>query len=92
MPPTASHDGEPRADHSPPARSLREVRAERLLTVRELAALTGVAASTIYLTETGRTAPRPSVMKRLAASLGVGPLEIAEFRRAIEARKRLSTD
>ena len=66
-------------------RPLRELRAERLLSIRELARLADVAPSTIYLTEAGRTVPRPSVMRRIAAALGVDAHEVAEFRRAIEA-------
>ena len=68
-----------------PEYALRDLRAERLLSIRELARLADVAPSTIYLTESGRTAPRPSVMRRIAAALGVDAHEVAEFRRAIEA-------
>jgi transcriptional regulator with XRE-family HTH domain len=67
--------------------SLREVRAERLLTIRELAKLGSVAPSTIYLIESGRTIPRPVIVRRLAAALGVDPKEIDEFRRTIELSK-----
>jgi len=73
---------------APQERSLREWRAERLLTIRELARLADVAPSTVYLTETGRTTPRPSVMRRIASLLGVEGHRVAEFRRAIEARGR----
>jgi transcriptional regulator with XRE-family HTH domain len=66
-------------------RPLRDLRAERLLTIRELARLAGVAPSTIHLTEAGRTTPHASVMRRIAAALGVDAHEIAEFRRAIAA-------
>lgn len=68
-------------------RSLREIRSERLLSIRELAREAGVATSTVYLTETGRTTPRPAIVRRLAAVLGVDPLEVDEFRRAIDAAK-----
>ena len=68
------------------ARPLREVRAEQLLSIRELAHLAGVAPSTIHLTETGRTTPHPSVMRRIAAALAIDAREIEEFRRTIEAR------
>ena len=67
-------------------RSLRAWRAERLLSLRELARLADVAPSTIYLTEAGRTAPQPAVMRRIAAALGVDSVQVAEFRRAVEAR------
>ncbi len=71
------------AEHAQPLRALR---AERLLTMRDLARLADVAPSTIYLTETGRTTPHPSVMRRIAAALGVDAHQIAEFRRAIDDR------
>ena len=67
---------------------LRAWRAERLLTIRELAKLAGVAPSTIYLIEAGRTNPQPSVMRRIAAALGVDPMQIDQFRAAIAARAR----
>src|SRR3712207_1392608 len=51
--------------------ALRTLRAERLLTVRDLARLAGVASSTIYLIEAGRTTPQPTVMRRIVATLGV---------------------
>jgi transcriptional regulator with XRE-family HTH domain len=64
--------------------SLREVRIARLLSMRDLAALAQVAPSTIYLTEKGRTVPRLSIVRRLAAALDVDPLTVDEFRQAIE--------
>ena len=71
-----------------PVRSLRAWRAERLLTIRELARAAGVAPSTVYLIEAGRTTPRPSVMRRIASRLGVEGHRVAEFRRAIEGYAR----
>jgi transcriptional regulator with XRE-family HTH domain len=67
--------------------TLREVRAERLLSIRELARQASVAPSTVYLIESGRSMPRPRVVRQLAAVLGVEPQEIDEFRRVIEATK-----
>lgn len=69
----------------PGARALRAVRVERLLNLRELARLAGVAPSTIYLIEAGRTTPRLSVIRRLAEVLAVDPQAVTEFRRAIRA-------
>ena len=66
-------------------RSLREVRAARLVSLRELAELAGVSVSAIYQIEAGRTTPRLSVIRRLSVALGVDPQAIAEFRRAIRA-------
>ena len=68
------------------ARTLREWRAERLLTIRDLARLAGVAASTVYLIEARRAMPRPATMRAIAAALGVKAAQVAEFRRAIETR------
>ena len=64
--------------------SLRELRAARLLSIRELAHRAQVAPSTIYLIEAGRTTPRPRVIRQLAAVLGVEPTAVDEFRQAIE--------
>ncbi len=68
------------------ARPLREWRAERLLTIRDLARLAGVAPSTVYLIEAGRSAPHPTTMRAIAAALNMDPRQVAEFRRAIAAR------
>ena len=65
-------------------RPLRHLRAEQLLSIRELARLADVAPSTVYLTEAGRTTPHASVMRRIAAALEVDAHVVAEFRRAIE--------
>ncbi len=67
--------------------SLRELRAERLLSVRELARRASVAPSTIFLIETGRTIPRPRVARQIAEVLGVEPADVEEFCRRIEATK-----
>ncbi len=77
------------AASAPLVRSLRDWRAERLLTIRDLARAAGVAPSTVYLTETRQTTPRPTVMRRIASVLGVDGRRVAEFRRAIEAYGRL---
>jgi transcriptional regulator with XRE-family HTH domain len=71
--------------------SLREARTNRLLSMRELGRLASVAASTIYLIEAGRTTPRPSIVRKLAAALEVDPRDIDEFRRAIEVSQLPST-
>lgn len=64
-------------------RTLKEARAERLLTVRGLAERAGVAPSTVYLVETGRTTPRFEIIQKLSTALGVEPKEIVEFAEAI---------
>ena len=65
--------------------SFRAVRVERLLTIRGLAQQAGVAPSTVYLIEAGRTVPRLSVVRRLAAALEIDPATVDEFRHAIVA-------
>jgi transcriptional regulator with XRE-family HTH domain len=59
--------------------TLKETRMARLMTVRELAEKAKVAPSTVHLTETGRTVPRFTVIKRLSAALDVEPATIVEF-------------
>lgn len=67
--------------------SLRELRAERLLSIRELARQASVAPSTIFLIEAGRTVPRQRVARQIAMVLEVEPMAVDEFRRRIEATK-----
>ncbi len=66
-------------------RPLRRWRAERVLSVRELARLADVAPATVYLAEAGKTKPHPAVMRRIATALGVEAAQVAEFARAIAA-------
>ena len=68
--------------------TLKEVRARRLLSVRALAERAGVAPSTVYLAESGRTVPRLDIVRRLCEALGVDPGEVAEFAAAIEGAAR----
>lgn len=61
-------------------RPLRELRAERMLTIRDLARLAGVAATTIYEVEEGTRPPGLRVIRRIAGALEVEPDDVAEFR------------
>ena len=63
--------------------SLRVFRAERLLSIRELGLLAGVAPSTIYMIESGRSTPRPSVVRCICDALNLDPMAVTEFRHAI---------
>ena len=65
--------------------SLKEARAGRLLTMRELAEQAGVALSTLYMVESGRSEPSFRVIRAVSAALGMDPKEIEEFAAAIEA-------
>jgi transcriptional regulator with XRE-family HTH domain len=56
--------------------SLRTLRESRHLTQEQLAAAAEVSSSTVHNTETGRTRPRPAILRRLARALGVDPGEI----------------
>jgi transcriptional regulator with XRE-family HTH domain len=63
---------------------LSAVRKRHLLSQRALAARAGVALSTIYLLEAGKTDRATfKVMRAVSAALGVPPGSIAEFRRVI---------
>jgi len=65
--------------------TLRAARARRLLTVRGLAEAAGVAPTTVYLVENGRSEPTFRVVRALSAALDVEPGEITEFSAAMEA-------
>ena len=70
---------------APPAQPLAAIRRRKLLSQRALAARAGVALSTIYLLEAGRTERVTfKVMRAVSDALDVPPDSIAEFRRAIE--------
>jgi transcriptional regulator with XRE-family HTH domain len=69
----------------PPAASLASIRKRQLLSQRALAARAGVALSTIYLLEAGKTDRATfKVMRAVSDALGVPADSIAEFRRAID--------
>jgi transcriptional regulator with XRE-family HTH domain len=55
---------------------LAELRERRALTLRELAAMSGVAADTINQIELGHRKPRPSTLRKLARALEV---DVEEF-------------
>ena len=84
---TACHRGHPRlCPRIPSVAPLATVRRRSLLSQRALASKAGVALSTIYLLEAGKTERTTfKVMRAVSEALGVAPASIAEFRRAIEA-------
>ena len=63
--------------------TLKGWREERGITIRELAERAGVATRTLVLAESGRQVPRLVTMRRIADALGVAPLEVEEFARAV---------
>ncbi|MCC6177270.1 MAG: helix-turn-helix transcriptional regulator [Chloroflexi bacterium] len=84
-----SSDADDTANLKPdPGRPLRVVRAEHLLSIRELARIAAVAPSTIYMIEAGRSVPRFAAIRRICTALGVQAHEIAEFRRVVERYSR----
>ena len=63
---------------------LAAVRRRKLLSQRDLATRAGVALSTIYLLEVGKTERTTfKVMRAVSHALGVPPESIAEFRRVL---------
>lgn len=66
--------------------TLREARTAQLMTMRELAERAGVAPSTIYLIEHGRTTPTLRAIRAISAALEMKAAEIVEFSAAIEER------
>jgi transcriptional regulator with XRE-family HTH domain len=67
-----------------PPEPLAAIRKRKLLSQRDLARQAGVALSTIYLLESGRTGRVTfKVMRSVSQALGVPPESIAEFRRTI---------
>jgi DNA-binding XRE family transcriptional regulator len=66
--------------------SLREIRLNRMWSQRDLAQQARVAQKTIVDLELRRIEPRLLTMRKLAAALGVEPLEVDEFRKAIEEK------
>lgn len=71
---------------------LAAIRQRKLLSQRDLARKAGVALSTIYLLETGKTERATfKVMRAVSEALGVPPESIAEFRRAMGAEEENRT-
>ena len=65
------------------ARALREVRSERGISARQLAARAGCAYLTVLKAEAGTRRPSPEIVRRLSDTLSVEPREVTEFRRAL---------
>ena len=57
---------------------MREVRRSRLLTQQMLAEISGVAQPTIHRLENDKQEPQFGTIRKLAAALGVDPLELVE--------------
>ena len=55
---------------------LRELRRERVLSLRELEETSGVSYNTIWRIEDGRQGAHPRTIRKLADALGVDPKEL----------------
>ncbi len=67
---------------------LKEARAQKLLTMAELAAASGVSLATIRNIEQGSSTPRLPIVRKIAGALGIDAGEIDEFRQSMEATAR----
>jgi len=57
---------------------LKELRRERVLSLRELEARSGVSYNTIWRLEDGRQGAHPRTIRKLAEALGVEPVELLQ--------------
>ena len=64
--------------------NLREARARKLLSAKELATKAGISESNIYSIEHGAWLPSLATIKKLSAILEMDPMEVTEFKAAIE--------
>ena len=55
---------------------LRELRRQKVLSMRELEEMSGVSYNTIWRLENGRTGAQPRTIRRIAGVLGVEPTEL----------------
>jgi transcriptional regulator with XRE-family HTH domain len=55
---------------------LKELRADRALSLRELAVVSGVSHTTIWKLEQGREDAHPRTIRLLAGALGIAPREL----------------
>ena len=71
--------------------SLAALRRRHLMSQRALAQKAGVSPATLVAIERGTVRPAYRTMAKVAAALGIDPLEVDEFRRAIDQeRNRLA--
>jgi transcriptional regulator with XRE-family HTH domain len=64
-------------------KTLRQWRYERAIGLRELARLSGVSVATLTALEHGRSRGYPATWRKIANTLGVDPIRIAEYRATI---------
>jgi len=64
--------------------NLREIRVQKLLSAKELAKQAGISEGNIYNIEKGTWLPSLATVKKLAGVLGVEPMEVTEFKAAMD--------
>lgn len=57
---------------------LRELRRQKVLSMRELEEKSGVSYNTIWRLETGKTGAQPRTIRKIAGALGVDPAELVK--------------
>ena len=57
---------------------LRELRRQRVLSMRELEEISGVSYNTVWRLENGKTGAQPRTIRKIARALGVDPAELIE--------------
>lgn len=70
--------------------TLRQLRANQLMSIRDLADTAGVTPKTLTDIEYGRRRPTYDTMRAISKALGVSPHDIMEFHAAIESRGQRS--
>ena len=86
--------GHPPGAPEAPLIRLKEARARRGLSQRDLARLAGVAEPTVHRVERVESRPRTHVARRLAQALNLDPTEVTELRAALTpqpTRRRIPT-
>ncbi len=57
-------------------RRLKELRQQRVLSMRELEEMSGVSYNTVWRLENGKTGAQPRTIRKIAQALGVDPAEL----------------
>jgi len=57
---------------------LRQLRQQKVLSMRELEEMSGVSYNTIWRLETGKTGAHPRTIRKIAGALGVDPAELVK--------------
>lgn len=63
---------------------LRELRVRKLYSIRGLAKAAGVTGKTVRTTEAGQSIPSLSTIRKLSNALEVDPMDVDEFREAMD--------